>query len=44
LFAKKQAGGVINNQCELTNSNPLLEARAGSEYENIVTTANALVK
>lgn len=38
----KQAGELIPNQAVLINSIPLLEARASSEIENIVTTADRL--
>lgn len=38
----KQAGRMLPNQDVLVNSFPLLEARASSEIENIVTTADRL--
>ena len=40
----KQAGGLIPNQAILINTIPLLEARASSEIENIVTTADRLFR
>jgi Fic family protein len=42
LAALKQAGHLIPNQSILINTLPLLEARASSEIENIVTTADRL--
>lgn len=38
----KQAGHLLPNQSVLINTIPLLEARASSEIENIVTTADRL--
>ena len=38
----KQAGKLLPNQAVLINTIPLLEARASSEIENIVTTADRL--
>lgn len=38
----KQAGELIPNQAMLINTLPVLEARASSEIENIVTTADRL--
>ena len=38
----KQAGRVLPNQDVLINTIPLLEARASSEIENIVTTTDRL--
>jgi Fic family protein len=40
----KQAAELIPNQAVLINTLPLLEARASSEIENIVTTADALFR
>src|SRR5579872_6631041 len=40
----KQAGRLIPNQDVLINTIPLLEARASSEIENIVTTADQLFR
>lgn len=40
----KQAGELIPNQAILINTIPLLEARASSEIENIVTTADLLFR
>lgn len=40
----KQAGYLIPNQAILINTIPLLEARASSEIENIVTTADRLFR
>jgi Fic family protein len=40
----KQAGGLIPNPAILINTIPLLEARASSEIENIVTTADRLFR
>jgi Fic family protein len=40
----RQAGRLIPNQSVLINTIPLLEARASSEIENIITTADALFK
>lgn len=42
LAGLKQAGHLIPNQAILTNTIPILEARASSEIENIVTTADRL--
>lgn len=42
LAALKQAAELIPNQGMLINTLPLLEARASSEIENIVTTADKL--
>ncbi len=42
LAELKQAASVIPNQAVLINTLPLLEARASSEIENIVTTADRL--
>lgn len=42
LAELKQAGRLIPNQAVLINSIPLLEARASSEVENIVTTTDRL--
>jgi Fic family protein len=42
LAELRGAGGLIPNQSILINSIPLLEARASSEIENIVTTADRL--
>ena len=42
LAELKQAGGLLPNQDVLINTIPLLEARASSEIENIVTTADRL--
>jgi Fic family protein len=38
----KQAAGLLPNQDVLINTIPLLEARASSEIENIVTTTDRL--
>jgi Fic family protein len=40
----KEAGGLIPNQDVLINTIPLLEARASSEIENIVTTTDQLFR
>jgi Fic family protein len=40
----KQAGRLLPNQDVLVNTIPLLEARASSEIENIVTTADQLFR
>ncbi len=40
----KQAGGMLPNQEVLINTIPLLEARASSEIENIVTTTDQLFR
>jgi len=40
----KQAGGLLPNQDVLINTIPLLEARASSEIENIVTTTDQLFR
>ena len=40
----KTAGELIPNQTILINTIPLLEARASSEIENIVTTADRLFR
>lgn len=42
LAELKQAGHLIPNQSILINTIPILEARASSEIENIVTTADRL--
>ena len=42
LAELKQAAGLIPNPAMLINTLPLLEARASSEIENIVTTADKL--
>ena len=42
LAELKQAGELIPNQAVLINTLPLLEARASSEIENIVTTTDRL--
>lgn len=42
LAELKQAAELIPNQAMLTNTLPLLEARASSEIENIVTTTDKL--
>ena len=42
LAELKQAGELIPNQSILINTLPVLEARASSEIENIVTTADRL--
>jgi Fic family protein len=42
LAALKQAALLIPNQSMLINTLPLLEARASSEIENIVTTTDKL--
>jgi len=42
LAGLKQAAGLIPNQAMLINTLPLLEARASSEIENIVTTTDRL--
>lgn len=44
LAELKQAGDLIPNQAVLINTIPLLEARASSEIENIVTTTDALFR
>jgi len=44
LAELKQAAELIPNQAMLINTLPLLEARASSEIENIVTTADALFR
>lgn len=44
LAELKQAGELIPNQAVLINSIPLLEARASSEVENIVTTTDQLFR
>jgi Fic family protein len=44
LAELKQAAELIPNQGMLTNTLPLLEARASSEIENIVTTTDRLFK
>ncbi|MCL5668535.1 MAG: hypothetical protein M1392_00720, partial [Gammaproteobacteria bacterium] len=44
LAELKQAGGLIPNPAILINTIPLLEARASSEIENIVTTADRLFR
>ena len=40
----KQAGSLLPNQAILINTIPLLEARASSEIENIVTTTDRLFR
>ena len=44
LAELKQAGELIPNQAILINTLPILEARASSEIENIVTTADRLFR
>jgi Fic family protein len=44
LAELKQAGHLIPNQAVLINTIPVLEARASSEIENIVTTADRLFR
>lgn len=44
LAELKQAGDLIPNQSILINTLPVLEARASSEIENIVTTADRLFR
>lgn len=44
LAELKLAGELIPNQAVLVNTLPLLEARASSEIENIVTTSDALFR
>lgn len=44
LAELKQAGELIPNQAILVNTLPVLEARASSEIENIVTTADRLFR
>jgi Fic family protein len=44
LAELKQAGGLLPNQDILINTLPLLEARASSEIENIVTTTDQLFR
>lgn len=44
LAELKAAGALIPNPAVLINSLPLLEARASSEIENVVTTSDALVR
>lgn len=44
LAELKQAGRLLPNQDVLINTIPLLEARASSEIENIVTTADRLFR
>ena len=44
LAELKQAAGLIPNQAMLITSLPLLEARASSEIENVVTTADELFR
>src|SRR5262245_20450078 len=44
LAELKQAGELIPNQSILINTRPVLEARASSEIENIVTTADRLFR
>jgi len=44
LAALKQAALLIPNQGMLVNTLPLLEARASSEIENIVTTTDKLFR
>lgn len=44
LAELKQAGELIPNQAILINTLPVLEARASSEIENIVTTADQLFR
>lgn len=44
LAELKQAGGLLPNQTILINTIPLLEARASSEIENVVTTTDRLFR
>ena len=44
LAELKQAAGLVPNQAMLIASLPLLEARASSEIENVVTTADELFR
>lgn len=44
LAALKEAGDLIPNQAMLINTIPVLEARASSEIENVVTTADDLFR
>jgi hypothetical protein len=44
LAELKQAGALIPNQAMLINTLPLLEARASSEIENIVTSTDELFR
>ncbi len=44
LAELKQAAGLIPNQSMLINTLPILEARASSEIENIVTTTDRLFR
>jgi len=44
LAGLKQAGSLIPNQSVLINTIPLLEARASSEIENVVTTTDRLFR
>jgi Fic family protein len=44
LAELKQAAGLIPNPAMLVNTLPILEARASSEIENIVTTADKLFR
>ena len=44
LAELKQAAGLIPNQAMLITTLPLLEARASSEIENVVTTADELFR
>jgi Fic family protein len=44
LAELKQAGDLLPNQTILINTIPLLEARASSEIENVVTTADLLFR
>src|SRR5437764_735599 len=44
LAGLKQAGRLLPNQDVLINTIPLLEARASSEIENIVTTTDQLFR
>jgi Fic family protein len=44
IAALKEAGDLIPNQAMLINTIPVLEAKASSEIENIVTTTDALFK
>jgi Fic family protein len=44
LAELRQAGALVPNQAVLINTLPLLEARASSEIENIVTTADRLFR
>jgi len=44
LAELKQAAGLIPNPAMLINTLPLLEARASSEIENIITTADKLFR